>query len=213
MIRFTATALAAVALCIAAPADAGVLQHLQVKVGLSAVLPDESASTSVGGDVDISDETVPSLQLEYFANEHWSVELLCCVATHDVVAVGTIAGDVNLGNVTHFPPTLTVKHRWTNLGAFEPYLGAGVNYTAFIDNDPPASSGPVTINHIEYGDSWGPALQAGFDYRLNDHWALNLDVRRIWINTDVEIDSNLGPITADVDINPTIVTAAVGYRF
>lgn len=43
-------------------ASADVLDRVQVKVGVSGVLPEESAKISViGGDVDISDEYVPSL--------------------------------------------------------------------------------------------------------------------------------------------------------
>lgn len=210
MIRFAAAAFAAATLSFAAPASANVLDHFQIKLGVSEIMPEESASTSINGDVDISDEAVPTLQVEYFISENWSLELLCCVATHDVAAVNTDLGRVDLGEVTHFPPTVTLKYHWTNFGDFQPYVGAGVNYTTFIDNDPP-SDGP--INHIDYGDSWGPALQVGFDYRLNEHWSVGLDARKIWISTDVDMDTDLGPVSADVDIDPLIITAAVGYRF
>ncbi len=200
------------ALAFATPAQAGVLDNVQIKVGVSGVLPDESADVSIGGDVDISDEWVPSLQLEYFFTDNISAELLCCVATHDVVAVNTIAGDVDLGEVTHFPPTVTLKYRWTNFGAVEPYVGAGVNYTAFIDDEtPPSPPGPV--NSIDYDESFGPALQVGFDYRFNEHWSLNVDARRLWINTNVDIDTDLGPVSADVDIDPWVFSTAIGYRF
>jgi outer membrane protein len=209
--KFGAAAFAAIAaLVFAAPAQAGVLENFQIKVGVSGVLPDESADTSIGGDVDISDEWVPSLQLEYFFNDNVSMELLCCVATHDVAAVDTAVGDVDLGEVTHFPPTLTLKYRWTGFGAIEPYVGAGVNYTAFIDEETPPSP---PVNDIDYDESFGPALQAGFDYRVDEHWFVNFDVRRVWINTDVDIDTTLGPVTADVDIDPWIVSTSIGYRF
>jgi outer membrane protein len=214
MTRFGAAAFAAIAaLALASPASAGVLDNFQIKVGVSGVLPNESADTSIGGDVDISDEWVPSLQLEYFFTDNISMELLCCVATHDVGAVNTAAGDVDLGEVTHFPPTLTLKYRWTNLGQFEPYVGAGVNYTAFIDDETPASP-PSIVTDIDYDESFGPALQVGFDYRLDDHWSVNFDVRRIWINSDVTIETNV-PLTvnADVDIDPWVVSTSIGYRF
>jgi outer membrane protein len=214
MMRFGAAAFAAIAaLALASPASAGVLDNFQIKVGVSGVLPNESADTSIGGDVDISDEWVPSLQLEYFFTDNISMELLCCVATHDVGAVNTAAGDVDLGEVTHFPPTLTLKYRWTNLGQFEPYVGAGVNYTAFIDDETPASP-PSIVTDIDYDESFGPALQVGFDYRLDDHWSVNFDVRRIWINSDVTIETNV-PLTvnADVDIDPWVVSTSIGYRF
>ncbi len=201
MIKMGAAAFAAItALALAAPAQAGVLDNFQIKVGVSGVMPDESGDPI---DVDISDEWVPSLQVEYFFNDHVSAELLCCVATHEVTAA---SGAIDLGEVTHFPPTVTLKYRWTNFGQFEPYVGAGVNYTAFIDSEPPAGLS------VEYDASVGPALQAGFDYRLDDHWGVNFDVRRIWINTDVTISGAINA-TDEVDINPWVVSTSVAYRF
>lgn len=196
---FAGAAMAA-AFAFSAPAQAGILQHIQLKVGVSAVLPNESGDPLP---VDISDEYVPSLQVEYFFNDHVSAELLCCVATHDVTAVN---GAVDLGTVTHFPPTITLKYRWTDFGPFEPYVGAGVNYTAFIDSDPPSG------RKVDYDASVGGALQAGFDYRLDDHWALNFDVRRIWINTDVTISGDIDA-SDQVDIDPWVVSTGIGYRF
>ena len=83
-----------------------------------------------------------------------------------------------------------------------------MNYAAFIDDETLASP---PVNSISYGESFGPALQVGFDYRLDDHWAVNLDVRRIWINTEVDKDTTLGPVSADVDIDPWVVSTS--YRF
>src|SRR5690606_11203091 len=124
---------------------------------------------------------------------------LCCVATHDVTAA---SGAIDLGEVTHFPPTVTLKYRWTDFGKFEPYVGAGVNYTAFIDSEPPAGLS------VDYDESFGPALQLGFDYRLDEHWGVNFDVRRIWINTDVTISGAINA-TDEVDINPWVVSTSV----
>jgi outer membrane protein len=193
----------AAALAFAAPAQAGVLENVQIKVGVSGVLPNESGSPV---DVDISDEWVPSLQIEYFFTDNISAELLCCVATHEV----RTTGGLDLGEVTHFPPTVTLKYRWTDFGQFQPYVGAGVNYTAFIDDEQPAGV------DVDYDESFGGALQVGFDYRLDDHWALNLDARRLWINTDATVTLAGAPPTVindDVDIDPWVISASVGYRF
>ncbi len=203
-------ALAAATFALASPASADVLDNIQIKLGLSGVIPDESASISaIGGDVDISDEIVPTLQIEYFFTDAVSVELLCCMARHDVKAVDTAIGEVDLGKISHFPPTVTVKYHFNTEGKFQPYLGAGVNYTLFFDEDLPA--GPVTA--IDYDPSFGGALQVGLDYRLNEHWSLNADVRKIWIQTDVSLQTALGPVEADVDVNPYVVTLGAGYRF
>lgn len=202
---------AAGAVALAGTASAQDLLHnLQVKVGVSSIMPDESASISViGGDVNISNEFVPTVQLEYFFTDNISAELLCCMARHDVKAENTLLGEVDLGKVSHFPPTVTLKYRWTNFGPWQPYVGAGVNYTRFFDNKPPAS-GPVTA--ISYDSSWGGALQAGLDYKFDDHWSLNVDVRKVWISTDVNIQAG-ATINASVDVNPMIVTVGTGYRF
>ena len=153
---------------------------------------------------------MPSVQLEYFFTDKISAELLCCMARHDVKAVGTALGTVPLGKISHFPPTITVKYHFNTEGKFSPYVGAGVNYTTFFDDKLP--TGPVT--DISYSDSFGGALQVGADYKLSEHWSLFADVRKIWIQTDVTLKA--GPATtinADVDINPIVATAGVGYRF
>ena len=79
---------------------------------------------------------------------------------------------------------------------------------------------------IDYDSSFGFALQAGMDYDLDGvegGWALNLDVKKVWIEPDVTVNlsSALGPslgvdtvkVQADVDINPVIVGVGLGYRF
>ena len=204
--------LAASALAFAGSASAQDIWHnFQVKAGVSSIQADESADISViGGDVDISDEVVPTLQIEYFFTDNISAELLCCVATHDVQAVNTALGTVDLGQVSHFPPTVTVKYHWNDLGAFKPYVGVGANYTRFYDKELPAG-GPVTA--ISYDDSLGGAVQAGFDYKLDDHWSLNVDVRKVWISSDVTIYAGTTRIDAAVDVNPLILTVGTGYRF
>jgi cytochrome bd ubiquinol oxidase subunit I len=68
-----------------------------------------------------------------------------------------------------------------------------------------------TSPSTKYDDSVGPVLQAGLDYALDDHWQLNLDVKKVWINTDVSFSN--GAVAADVDINPLLLGVGVGYRF
>lgn len=202
---------AAATALLAAPASAQSLHNLQVRVGVSGVLPDESASIStIGGDVNISNEYVPTVQLEWFFTDNISAELLCCMARHEAAAVNTALGRVDLGKVSHFPPTLTVKYHWTNLGRVQPYVGAGVNYTRFFDEELPAG-GPVTAIH--YDTSTGGALQAGLDYKLDETWSLNADVRKIWINTQVDLWAGATHLNADVNIDPWVVTFGAGYRF
>lgn len=172
------------------------------------VIPDEDADISViGGRVDIDQSLIPEVDISYFFTENIAAELILAITPHDVQAAGTSLGRVDLGDTWLLPPTLLLQYHLPLKGGFKPYIGAGVNYTIFFDENAPGG----TVTSIDYENSFGPAVQFGMDYLIDDHWFLNIDVKKIWINTDVEI--NGGAIKADVDIDPWIIGAGVGYRF
>lgn len=203
-------ALAGLALAGTANADDLIKDKLYVKVGVTGVLPDESAKISaIGGTVDISDEYVPTVNLEYFFAPDFSAELICCIAPHDVAAINTAAGRVDLGEVTLFPPTITLKKHF-ELDGFKPYVGAGVNYTHFFNEELPAGG---VATRIDYDDSFGFALQAGVDIPIAPQWFVNVDVKKVWIEPDVTIFAGPTRIDAEVEINPILTTIAVGYKF
>jgi outer membrane protein len=64
--------------------------------------------------------------------------------------------------------------------------------------------------HIDR-NMWGPALQAGLDVNLQDKWLLNVDVKKIWLNTDVF--SNPSTKIDDLDIDPWVVSFGIGKKF
>lgn len=197
----------------AAPAfaDAG---DWQFRLRAIVVEPDEGADiTPIGGDVDISTSVVPEFDITYFFTDNIAAELILGVTPHDVEAVGTALGDVDLGDVTLLPPTLTVQYHFNPDGQVRPYAGVGVNYTLFFNEDLPTGT---VLDSIDYDPSLGFALQAGVDYMLNERWFLNFDLKKVWINTDVTIDAttNLSAIVeADVDIDPWIFGVGVGWRY
>ncbi len=173
------------------------------------VEPDESASISaIGGNVDIDEQYVPELDFTYFFTNNIAAELILATTPHDVTAINTTAGQVDLGSVWLLPPTLNMQYHFLPQNeTFRPYVGAGINYTYFYNEDKGA------VNSIDYDDSFGYSLQAGFDYGINENWAINFDVKKVMINTDVRIQSGATQIDADVDINPWILGVGVAYRF
>lgn len=202
---FFTTAIAA--LLTAAPASAESGDWL-VRLRAINVAPNESADiATIGGDVDIDTSVVPELDITYFVRDQWAVELILGVTPHDVTAVGTSLGDVDLGDVTLLPPTLTLQYHFNPQGQVRPYVGAGVNYTHFFDADLPAGS---ALTSIDYDASFGLAAQAGVDFALDDDWFVNVDVKYIDIDTDVTIN---GAIAADVLIDPVVFGIGLGRRF
>ncbi len=180
----------------------------QVRLRGIGVVPDESADISViGGDVHIQNDFVPELDITYFLSEHWALELILATTKHDLTAVDTVLGDVPLGDVHLLPPTLTVQYHLIPNGSIRPYIGAGINYTFFFDAD--AAGGVVT--ELDISNSVGFALQIGVDIALDDHWMLNFDVKKLWLDTKARV--NGGAIKASVNVDPWIFGAGFGYRF
>ncbi|MBL4612315.1 MAG: OmpW family protein [Emcibacter sp.] len=167
------------------------------------VVPNEDATTSLGGNVGINNDIVPELDFTYFVTDNIGVELILATTKHHV---SHKSPDLPLGNVMLLPPTLTLQYHFEPKSDFSPYVGAGINYTFYYSEN--ASS---AITDIDYNDGFGFLLQAGFDYKINETWSFNVDVKRVWLNTDVKI--NGGTITADVDIDPWIFGVGFGYTF
>ncbi|TPD72138.1 OmpW/AlkL family protein [Flavobacterium microcysteis] len=193
----------------------------QVRVRGVGVVPDESAKIGIiGGDAKISNTFIPELDFTYFFTKNISAELILGTSKHDVNTVasdisavgGPTSADVNLGSVYLLPPTLTVQYHFLPDHIFNPYVGAGVNYTIFYNE-----KAGNTVRGIEYENSFGYAFQVGFDLMLDDKFFINMDIKKIFLKTDVTVDaSNLAAglsIPADVEINPLLLGFGVGMKF
>ena len=192
----------AAALALAALTAPGVAaaQNSPWMIGVRAIgiYPDDS-STIPGIGVDSA--WTAELDFTYFFNKNIAVEVIAATAKHEVTLNGT-----SLGKVGVLPPTITLQYHFTDLGVWKPYIGAGLNYTYFYDTE-------LANNTLEIGSSsWGGALQAGFDYMLDRQWSLNLDVKYIWMDTEVKTIGS-GTKIGEVDINPWVIGIGARYRF
>ncbi len=168
------------------------------------VTPDEGASLSAGGDVDVSNDTVPEIDVSYFITDNLALELIAATTRHKVSWTPT---GTNLGKVSLLPPTLTLQYHFVPKARLSPYVGAGLNYTFFYNEDAPGGA----VTSVNYKNHLGYALQAGVDYALSGPWSLNIDVKKIFLQTDVSV--NNGAITGKVDLDPWIFGIGFGYRF
>lgn len=163
-----------------------------------AIYINPSASSSPVTGVDVNSQTVPELDFSYFVNRHVALELILGTSRHEVTLNGT-----SLGKVSVLPPTLTLQYHFAPGAIINPYVGAGINYTRFY-NVGLASGLGVDKN------SWGGALQAGLDYALSKRTFLNLDVKKIYIKTDVKSG---GAYLTTLKINPLVIGVGYGWRF
>lgn len=184
-----------------------------VRVGGSVVTFDAGADVFAAGvpiagaDADVSTRFIPSLTLSYFFTKNIAAELFCCFAKLDVEGKGVLAG-VDLGDTWVFPPVVTLQYHFDPMGGFKPYVGAGVQYIKFFSEGNATGLGGAKL---QLDDAWGFALQAGVDVELGQGWYLNADVKKIWLDTEASWQGTA--ITADVDVDPLIISANLGYRF
>ena len=194
-------------------ADAAIAQQagdLFVRARAIYVMPDESATTSIGGTVGIDNKVVPEVDFTYFIADNIGVELIAATTKHNVVGLGTALGaSADLGSAWLLPPTLSLQYHMpmANNSAVKPYVGAGVNYTFFYSEKEAGGA----ISDFNLKDSFGFSLQAGADFEITDNTFLNVDVKKLFLSTDAEI--NGGAVTADVKINPWIFGVGIGRKF
>jgi len=177
-------------------------ERFQIRARVIGVAPDDDSSVNISGKTDVSTEVVPEVDFTYFITEHIAAELIAATAKHNIKH--SSAGD--LGDAWILPPTLTLQYHFTPDNAFSPYVGAGINYSYFYAED--ANS---AFTDLEVDGGFGTALQVGTDYWLNDHWGLNIDVKKIFLNIDGKL--NNGAVRADIDLDPWVIGAGAAYRF
>ena len=223
-----------------------------IRTGAVTVAPDESSdglavpaldgvngfngNAALGGTgVEVDDNTQLGLTVNYMLSGSLGIELLAATPfTHDITADLGGLGKVDAGETKHLPPTVSlVWYPMGSNGQISPYVGAGINYTVFFEEDVSADleaglagvadavtgasvglPSPVPLE-LELEDSFGLALQMGVDVALDEKWHLNASVRWIDINTEAEITSALGSTITidDIELDPLVYQINVGYKF
>lgn len=159
-----------------------------------------NASSSISG-LDVKNQWAPELDFSYFFTRNIAAELILATTRHEVTLNGQ-----SLGKVSVLPPTVTLQYHFTDLGAFKPYVGAGVNVSWFYNDGLRLGNNDLGVDK----SSVGAALQAGVDYEIQKNWFLNFDVKYIWMSTDV----TAGAVTlTKLKIDPLVWGVGVGYRF
>ncbi|KAA0685454.1 OmpW family protein [Azospirillum sp. YIM DDC1] len=194
-----------------------------VRARALAVIPQENGDLIGGGpfggsnigSVDIENDYIPELDVSYFITDNIALELIAGTTRHKVSGSLITGNDIDVGKVSLLPPTLTAQYHFFTKERVSPYVGAGINYTWFYDETAARSTNAdgFTTNTVDYKNRFGWALQAGVDVALTGNWSLNLDVKKIFLKTDVTANVSGVPVTSDVKIDPWLIGIGVGYRF
>jgi outer membrane protein len=146
----------------------------------------------------------PTITGEYFVANNLGIEVLASLPfEHDI----ELAGAGTVGSTRQLPPTVSLQYHFNGEGAVSPFVGAGLNYTAFYSEE---TQGALDGAELELDNSWGLALHAGLDFAVGQRGAIRVDAR--WIDIDSEASANGAPL-GTVEIDPIVYGAAYVFRF
>jgi len=196
-----------------------------VRGGVTNINPDSDKSNIMLAGADssmtltVDDNTQLGLNFVYFYDNNWAIELLAATPyTHDVTIQdkNSVLGvdGANLGEVSHLPPTLSALYYFDTNSALKPYVGVGINYTVFFDEDFAAAPQSLGLSNLDLDSSFGLSAQIGADYHFDEKWSLNASIRYIDIDTEATFDvagNSIGK--ADINIDPMVYSIMLGYKF
>ncbi|GAA3711895.1 outer membrane beta-barrel protein [Oceanisphaera sediminis] len=154
---------------------------------------------------DVDSNTQLGLTFSYMVTDNWGVELLAATPfSHGV----SLKGSGEVANVKHLPPTLMAQYYFGNAQSkVRPYVGAGVNYTFFFDEE---GRNVLDDKNVKADDSWGLAAQAGLDMKVTDNLFVNGSIWYMDIDTDVSVN---GVYQDTANIDPIGLMVGLGYSF
>lgn len=163
----------------------------------------QSGGLPLGGDTKVTAQNlwIPEIDLTYFFTKNIATELVLTYPQDININVG----GTKAGTVSALPPSLMLQYHFTEMGAFKPYVGVGINYTIFYKRNN-ILDGAASVSD----SSVGVVGQLGFDYMLDKNWGLNVDLKYIQMATKVYVG---GDKVGTVNLNPLAVGLGVSYRF
>jgi outer membrane protein len=182
-----------------------------VRAGAIVVAPNESSDpVATFGEFKVSNNTQLGLNFGYMLTDNFGVELLAATPfSHDV----SLAGVGKIAETKQLPPTLVAQYYFGNSqSVVRPYIGVGVNYTNFYDNEFTNDLGGA-LTDLSMTTSWGLAAQAGVDYQVNKNWLVNASVWYAQISSDVKFKLSGDTVVIGTDIDPWVYMVSVGYTF
>ncbi|WP_299875372.1 OmpW family protein [uncultured Cocleimonas sp.] len=221
MKKVNAIALAVSAAILALPMAASAYEKgdILLKFGAATVVPDDKSDDiqEIAGEaVSADNETQLGLSGTYMLSEKLGIEVLAATPfTHQIKADGGTLDGASIGEIKHLPPTISAQYYLLGgKGKFQPYVGAGLNYTIFFHEKVGNDAAGLGYTKLKLDNSIGLAAQIGVDYQINDKWFLNASAMYADIDTDATLT---GPgattLHVDYDLDPMVYRLNVGYKF
>ncbi len=156
----------------------------------------------VGADtIKVANRTQPEIDVSYFFTHNISAELVGSYPLSHQVHQSALG---YIGGLQELPPILNLQYHFDGMGNFVPYVGAGMMYLRTMNVS--LLGGALGVQQ----NNWGEDVQLGADYKLDNHWLLNADIKKTWVSIGL---NSAGATDLQLHPDPYILGVGVGYRF
>ncbi|MDP1618559.1 MAG: OmpW family outer membrane protein [Phenylobacterium sp.] len=162
------------------------------------------AGAATGLRAEVNADVMPTIGLSYFFTDNVAVEVIAGTTKHTVTAKGP-ATDVKVKETWVLPPVVSLQYHFAPAAKVSPYVGAGVNYMIFYNGSDKNNF------DLDIDNGFGFALQAGVDVAVSGPWSANLDVKKVFFETDAT--DNRNGVKSKVKLDPWVVSAGFGCKF
>ena len=190
-----------------------------VRIGPALIEPNDSSDDVEGlpgTEVAVDNNVTLGFTLGYMLTSNLGIELLGVTPSpHDLRGRQGIGALNKIGEVDVFPPTLCLQYYIGDSSKFQPYVGAGINYTHFSNEDTSTSleSALGGSTDLDVDDSWGLAAQVGVDVMLNNKWLVNAAIWYVDIDADATLSTGSVDRDVDIEIDPWVFFIGIGKKF
>lgn len=154
-------------------------------------------------------------------SQPWSAEIVLGIPPkHKAYGRGILEPFGQVGSFRQVAPTAFLNYHLGPYGRFEPFVGAGINYTRFTSVRTTASGDLANGGPTEFklGDSWGPAVHAGSTIALDKGWSLLGSVSYLRGRSDVtatsrQADGSTSVGSTKIKFGQVGYTLALAYSF
>jgi len=166
---------------------------------------EESGSTI---DVDFDAAAMYGGNLVYYIHRYFSLELSADYVKTDTEVKGSDISSTNIGELKQVPIILNGRFHFSTNQKISPYLSAGIGYYLNDFDLSDSSAG----DEICPDDSFGFNLGGGVQYLLNEHFAIDLDLKYIWNKTDFELNAPGDP-TEEISVDLDNFYVGIGLKY
>jgi outer membrane protein len=183
-----------------------------VRLSVKAVAESPKGSAIPGGSLAATNGSSPlALDIGYDWNSQWTTRLLVGVpAKSTVSAAGTLSAVGKVGELSYGPAAISTSYSFAVSSHVRPYVGAGVAYLIAL------KSTDAGVANFNVRNAWGGLLQAGVEVPLSARVGLFLDIKKIYLKT--EVNGNVtafggAPAYSYARIDPLVIQAGVSFGF